>query len=77
MKIEEVLKIIKPALNKKYKYVAMIPSGIFCLYTHKPKFNGVYFYIVKGEYDTLSIDALNIDKKEGFKKILIRIKDIK
>lgn len=83
MKIEEVLKLIKPALNSKWKWVAMDENGTWNLYSKKPEIVSVgYLYCSAwwGDYSRLCSsryeDSFKIDEVPDWKKSLIKISDV-
>lgn len=84
MKIEEFLKLVKLALNPKWKWVAMDQNGTWNLYSKKPKIVLVGYLYYSGwcadEYTTLCCcryeDSFKIDRAPDWKKSLIKISDV-
>lgn len=80
MKIEEFLKLVKPALNSKWKWVAMDSNGTWNLYSKKPKIGYLCHSGWWGDYNRLCsstyTDSFKIDPTSDWKKSLIKISDV-
>lgn len=80
MKIEDVLKIIKPALNSRWEWCACDFDGRWFLYEGKPEIdiafaNNMWLGAYVRHFDLSEL--FDIDRPKNWKKSLIKIEDVK